>query len=279
MNSRTMLAYVEIIRPLNVAITSLSIAAAASIAGGSMDQLIHIFLASIAGGILVGAGNVINDYFDVEIDRINRSNRPIPRGMISKPAALRYWVVLTLVGLSMNLFLSESALLIAIGWVVLLFLYSALFKRLLLIGNFVVAFLTGTAFIYGGVIVGHVGLAMMPAVFAFLINFARELVKDVEDREGDSAAMAKTFAVIGGEKPVLVLSTITLLILIAVTFYPYIIDVYSIDYFILVLCVDLLLVYIIVSMWKSRSPENMRKLSNLLKLNMIIGLIAIYIGS
>lgn len=267
------------IRPLNVVIVSLSIAAAASIAGGSMNQLVDIVLASIAGGIIVGAGNVINDFFDVEIDRINRSNRPIPRGVISKPAALRYWVVLTLVGLSMNFFLSDSALMIAIGWVVLLFLYSALFKRLLLIGNFVVAFLTGTAFIYGGIIVGDVGLAMMPAVFAFLINFARELVKDVEDREGDSAAMAKTFAVIGGERPVLILSTITLLILIAVTFYPYLIDVYSIHYLILVLCVDLLLVYVIVSMWKSRSPENMRKLSNLLKLNMIIGLIAIYVGS
>ncbi len=94
-------------------------------------------------------------------------------------------------------------MLIVIFAVVLLYYYSARLKRTIIAGNVVVGFMTGMAFIYGGTTVGHVERALIPAIFAFLINFARELVKDVEDIEGDKKEQAVTLPVKYGIRPAL----------------------------------------------------------------------------
>ena len=73
-------------------------------------------------------------------------------------------------------------------------------KRIILLGNFIVAFLTGLAFIYGGIAVNNFKYAVIPAIFAFLINFIREIVKDMEDIEGDKSAGIFSFPYLYGFK-------------------------------------------------------------------------------
>ena len=81
--------------------------------------------------------------------------------------------------------MNSAALLIVVLSIALLYFYSARLKRTVLIGNLVIGLMTGMAFIYGGVVVGRMERAVVPAIFAFLVNLARELLKDVEDMEGD----------------------------------------------------------------------------------------------
>jgi len=279
MNSDKLQAYLQLLRPLNVLIAVLSIAAASILASHQSFDWIAIVLASLAGGLIAGGANAINDYFDIEIDRVNKPNRPLPRGALRPADAYALWLAVSITGVFVNVLLNGAALIIAFSSVVILYLYSAVYKRSILVGNVIVAFMTGLAFIYGGIVVGHVERAIIPALFAFQINFARELVKDVEDIEGDAKEHAGTFAVKHGPRPALLLATIILLALIATTAYPYLASIYSLDYLVIVAIVDVVLLFVVISMWRDQTPKNLGRLSVLLKWNMLLGLVAIYLGA
>ncbi|HLF20513.1 MAG TPA: geranylgeranylglycerol-phosphate geranylgeranyltransferase [Bacteroidota bacterium] len=279
MNFEKIKAIVELTRPINCLIAFLSIAAASILAGGRGDSWIQILSAAVVGAFVAGGANAINDFFDVEIDRINRPNRPIPRNAVTKDEARLMWFVLSLLGLSLNVFLNRGALAIALFAVIALYFYSMVLKKTVLIGNFVVALMTGMAFVYGAVVVGNPERSIMPAIFAFLINLARELVKDVEDMEGDAKKQAMTLAVKHGAKAGIITAGIVLITLIGTTLGAYVFGIYDLTYLYLVLVVDGILAYVIVSMWKNRSPAHMKKVSLLLKINMAIGLVAIFAGS
>jgi len=279
MSSDTLRGHLGLLRPLNVGIVFLTIAAAAILAGASSAHWPTILFASLAGALIAGGGNAINDYFDLEIDRINKPNRPLPRGAGTRQGAVWLWGVTSGIGLLLSASAGTGTLAIALFWVISLYLYSKTFKRTVLAGNIMVGVITGLAFVYGGVAVGHAERSFFPALFAFLINVARELVKDVEDLEGDAKARARTLPVTYGVRPALVLASLTIFLLVVATFLPYSSGVYSSNYLALVIVVDAALLYVIVSMWKDRSPANLGKLSLILKLDMVGGLVAIFLGS
>ncbi|MDD8019402.1 MAG: geranylgeranylglycerol-phosphate geranylgeranyltransferase, partial [Bacteroidota bacterium] len=177
--------YIALLRPSNFVITALSIFVSCILAGGTKAQFLQMMFASLGGALIGGGGMVINDIFDIEIDKINKPNRPLPSGAVTKFDAALFYAGLTVAGLMMSYSASWSAFLIAIFAVPTIFFYSYIFKSTPLFGNLIVGFLTGLAFIYGGAAVGNIKQAMMPAVFALLINVGREVIKDMEDVEGD----------------------------------------------------------------------------------------------
>ncbi len=279
MLSSKLKAYIDLTRPVNVAITVLSIPVASILAGAKVSQWLQIFVASLTGGFVAAAANSINDYFDVEIDKTNKPSRPIPRGDATKNEAWIEWLVLSIVAIVLNFFLGPYALGIVVFAVVVLYWYSALFKRTIIIGNVVVALMTGMAFIYGAVVVGNVERAIVPAMFAFLVNVAREVIKDIEDIEGDRKEHAITLPVKYGTKPALWLASISIVLLIATTIAAYLFKVYTVFYLYPVLFVDILLLIVMIWMWKDQTPSTMNRLSNGLKLCMIVGLVAIFLGT
>lgn len=279
MNSKKLLALLELTRPLNILIVFLSIVVAAVIAGAETSEWIQVVFASLAGALIAGGGNSINDLFDVDIDRINKPHRPFARGAVSKQETWLVWLLSSGVGLFLTAFLAPTALLIAATWVVALYYYSKVLKRTVLWGNIVVGTLTGLALIYGGVVVGHPDRSLMPALFAFLINLAREVVKDVEDMEGDARENAGTLPLRHGVRSAQMAASVVLVVLMAATIFPYVNGLYDLTYFSLVLLVDAAVMYVIVSMWRNSSPSNMNRVSLILKINMLVGLAAIYFGS
>lgn len=279
MNSDKLKALGELTRPVNCLIAFLSIAAASVLAAGGVEQWFQILIAALVGALVAGGANAINDYFDVEIDRINRPERPIPRGTVSKVEARLLWFILSFLGLSLNFLLTKGALAIAFLAVVSLFIYSMVLKKTVLTGNLVVALMTAMAFVYGGIVVGKPERSIVPALFAFLVNFAREVVKDVEDVEGDAGNRAVTLAVKYGPETSIMVASVVIVVLIGTTMAAYVLGLYNTIYLVLVLVLDMILLYIVISMWTDHSPVHMRKMSNLLKLNMAIGLVAIFAGS
>lgn len=279
MLSKKIKAYIDLARPVNVVITLLSIPVASILAGAQVGQWLPVLLAAVTGGFVAAGANAINDYFDVEIDKTNRPSRPIPRGDATKGEAWTEWLLLSFVAIVLNLFLNLAALAIVVFAVFILYWYSALFKRTIVIGNVVVAVMTGMAFIYGAVVVGNFSRAIMPALFAFLINIVREVIKDIEDIEGDRKDNANTLPVKYGPRPALWVATVSIVILIATTIGAYWLEIYTIYFLYPVLAVDILLTGVLIWMWKDQSPSMMNRLSNGLKLCMVVGLIAIYLGS
>jgi geranylgeranylglycerol-phosphate geranylgeranyltransferase len=279
MHSRKLRAYLDLTRPINVVITLLSIPVASMLAGARMMQWREMVLAALTGGLVAAGANSINDYFDVEIDRTNKPTRPIPRGDVSRQEAWTEWLVLSSVAITVNLFLPTSALAIVVVAVVLLYWYSARLKRTIVAGNLVVGLMTGMAFVYGAIVAGNVSRALMPAAFAFLVNVAREIVKDVEDIEGDTKEGAYTLPVRHGIQPALWLASITLIVLITSTLLAYQLKLYTTVYLYVVLVVDIFLLGAIVGMWKDQTPSGMHRISIILKVCMGGGLLAIVLGT
>jgi geranylgeranylglycerol-phosphate geranylgeranyltransferase len=279
MNSKKLKAFIQLSRPVNVLITVASIPVACWIAGGTVQYLSIFFLAALTGALVAAGANAINDSFDMEIDRINRPDRPLPLGILTQRNAKQMWFAVSAIAICINVFVNSLALLIVCFAVILLYYYSAQLKRTVIAGNFVVGFMTGMAFIYGGAAVGHIERAIIPAVLAFLVNFARELVKDVEDIEGDKKENAVTLPVKYGIKPALLLATFLILILIGVTFAVIKYSVYHSAFMYIVLIADFLMCFSEVIMWRDSSPVNARRVSSILKLSMVIGLVAIIAGS
>lgn len=173
-------------------------------------------------GIAAG-GYVINDYFDVKIDRINRPDDLIVTRVISREAAMRLSFILSAVGLLSGLavaFWARSWNLLFIYVVVpgLLWFYSASYKRLFLLGNVVVAFVSAIVPLLVAITLSDhlrhlygAALAYTPIVgelyvwiggfslFAFLLTLAREIVKDMEDVEGDREMECRTLPIVLGD--------------------------------------------------------------------------------
>lgn len=273
------LAYIQISRSINSIITFLVIVVASIISIDGNYSVLKIFLAGLSGALTASAGNVINDYFDIDIDKINKPQRVLPSGKLSSKEALIFYAILSVLALVISSFININAFTIVFIASVFLFFYSYQFKKISLLGNIVVSTLTALTFIYGGIAVDNIKDAIIPAVFAFLINFIREIVKDMEDYEGDIQQRVTTYPVLYGFKKSKIIVVFITAVLIILTLYPFIINLYAIEYFLVVMVfVNPLLVYILKSLYKDDSVKNLNKLSNLLKLNMVIGLIAIFFG-
>jgi geranylgeranylglycerol-phosphate geranylgeranyltransferase len=271
--------YITLVRPVNFIITALSIFVSCILAGGTQDQMLLMIFASLSGALIGSGGMVINDVLDIEIDRINKPERPLPSGAVARYDAVMFYAILTGFGLIMSAYTTRGAFIIAFFSAPAIVLYSKILKGTPLLGNITVGFLTGLAFIYGGATVGNIRQAIMPALFAFLINVGREIVKDMEDVEGDSKNNARTFPVKYGMKNAGVVATTFLIFVIISTFVPFFLKLYGLQYLIAVnLGVNLVLVYVIVSLWKDQSVKNLNFLSSILKWDMLVGLAAIYLG-
>jgi geranylgeranylglycerol-phosphate geranylgeranyltransferase len=270
--------YFILLRPLNVIIGMISIFIGAFITG-TISPLMKVIFACISGGLIAGGANVINDYYDIEIDKINKPQRPIAAGAISLKYAFVYSIILYFMGIIFGWLVNWQAFIVSIFSSILLFLYSAKLKRTVLWGNLSVSLVTALAFIYGGIAVNRLSFAIIPALFSFVYHLGREIIKDIEDIEGDRADNISTFPIVYGAIPALKLATLVYIILILITFVPYLLNLFGIYYLIVVVgIVDLVVVYVLFNMWKNYESNNLSRLSIILKLNMFAGLIAIYLG-
>jgi geranylgeranylglycerol-phosphate geranylgeranyltransferase len=273
-------AVIAISRPINILITFCSIVVACFIATGQEVINMKIILAAISGAMSISAGNVINDYFDIEIDKINRPNRVLPKKLLSINEALVIYIVLAIISLVISLYFSLDTFLFMAGLTILIFLYSYLLKRIPLLGNLVVALVLGlVGFIYSGIIYRNIKAVIIPAVFAFLINLIREMIKVIEDVKGDSSQGNITLALkygIQNTKYVIAFFTVCLIIF---SFIPFFFEIFKIEFFLIVMMfVNPMLIYFLRELFRNDSSINLNKLSLLLKICMVIGLIAILLG-
>ncbi len=274
-----MIAYIRLIRPLNGIIAFISVMLGAFLSSGNISPVAKVLVASFVSALLLSAGNAFNDYCDVESDRINKPSRPIPSGQIKRQSALIFSVLLFIIGVVLAIFVNWIAFLIAVIVSLLLVLYATKLRAIPLLANSIVGFLTGLTFIYGGLAVGSVKGAVIPGIFAFLFTVAREVVKDIQDVKGDQLAGMSSLAINLGTKKAVYVSLIFFALLIIVSPIPYIVGYYSIYYLIsVILGVDIVLIYCIISLLRNPSEYNSARIAGIMKFDIFVGLIAIYLG-
>ena len=182
--------YIALTRPGNVVLTAVAVVAGSFIAAGDniLDFQVEIVIASLAAMMLVGGGNALNDYNDRESDKENHPNRPIPAGLISADETLVYSRILLSAGLLIVLFglANKLPFIIALIGTITLISYENKLKALGLSGNIAVGFMSGAVFLYAGMVVNDPGPTLWMFGLAFLATVAREIVKDIQDLEGDT---------------------------------------------------------------------------------------------
>ena len=196
-------------------------------------NLLFIILASVC---IAGAGNIINDYFDVNIDVINKPNKVIINQFINRRWAIFWHLILSAIGIGLSFHVAIKINFIWIGIlnsiaVLLLFIYSASLKKKFIIGNIIISLLTAWVLIvlmlpeYFELIKYRIfslenyykifRLGILYATFSFIISLIREVIKDIEDVDGDRQNACKTMPIVLGINSAKVFISVWLIVIIA----------------------------------------------------------------
>ncbi|KUG21013.1 MAG: geranylgeranylglycerol-phosphate geranylgeranyltransferase [Methanomicrobiaceae archaeon] len=188
----------RITRPTNAIVAGLAAVLGYLIATGTVTPIALLLIGVVA--CVTAAGNVLNDVYDIEIDRINRPDRPLLSGQVSLRSARLSAALLFLAGILLCTAINLPALAIAVINSTMLAAYAINLKKKPLLGNIAIAYLTASIFLFGGAAAGPEGLLQnLPlAGITFLATLSRELLKDAEDVDGDLAGGAHTVPMIIG---------------------------------------------------------------------------------
>jgi geranylgeranylglycerol-phosphate geranylgeranyltransferase len=269
-------AYLEILRPFNAIMGVIAVLLVAIISG---NFNVYVPVACVIVFIFTGAGNAINDYFDHKIDAINKPERPIPSGRISLNAAAIYATTLFVIATIMSLLIGIIPGIIVVLSAILMFLYAYKLKKSCLVGNLSIAFLTGLCFVFAGVVLGVVLLSILLGFYAFLMTMAREIVKDMEDVEGDSMEGANTFPIKFGMKSSSILAAFFMVLASLTSPVLYLIGIFNILYLIVLIFAIVLFLRCALSIIKDQSIRNTRIVSKRIKIGMGIVFLAFALGS
>ena len=190
--------YLQIIRPVNALVAGIAVLLGVLVAGLVLTPVLVLLVLAVF--CITGAGNAVNDYFDREIDAINRPERPIPSGAVSIRGAVIYSALLFLFGIMCAALVHPFCFGFACFNSIILVAYAAWLKGVPLAGNLVVSYLAGSIFLFGGAAGGMDGILLnLPiAGIVFFPMTAREILKDAEDIEGDRQGGARTLPMITG---------------------------------------------------------------------------------
>ena len=268
----------------------------------------YVTLLLMCAAMLIGAGGyVINDYFDVKIDRINRPDEVVVTRSVSKPAAMRLSIGLSGTGIACGIAAAVllRSLTLGILFVIipgLLWFYSSSYKRLFLIGNLIIALLAGlTPLIVAMANVAQLEMlyaSILPymslphdlycwlggfGLFAFLLTWIREIVKDLQDQMGDRELECHSMPIVWGEKWTKVFVTGLIVLTIAIIGHlwyhvlPFPISWSSLSTRYIVFGIVIPLLCALCLLWAAKIPSDYKSCQQILKLAMVFGTLYSYV--
>jgi geranylgeranylglycerol-phosphate geranylgeranyltransferase len=152
---------------------------------GVFDHWEPIAYAALAVFAFIAGGNSLNDYTDREVDKLAHPDRPLPSGRVTPKQVLYISGACFAISFLTSLLLNLESTIIVVLAIVLMLSYEVKLKKDALTGNLEIALLTGMLFLLGGAVVGMMDRTYVIALLAFLAILGREIVKDIEDMEGD----------------------------------------------------------------------------------------------
>jgi 4-hydroxybenzoate polyprenyltransferase len=232
----------------------------------------RLFLLSSSTIIIAAAGYVINDYYDIKIDYVNKPEKVVVGKILKRRVVLFSHWILNVVGILIGFYLDWHVGLINILAAFLLWLYSNRLKRMPFIGNFVVAFLAGLSiYVVAVYFKQNVHLVGIYAVFAFSINLVREIIKDMEDIRGDMRFGSRTLPIIWGlRKTKLLLYALIVLFVLLLFLLSHNLANSILHGFFGVLVIPIL--YLIYLLYRADSQRRFHQLSTYCKLLMLAGI-------
>ncbi|MEY4727794.1 MAG: hypothetical protein RLZZ390_318 [Bacteroidota bacterium] len=262
----------------------------------STNDFILLLFSSI---VIAAGGYIINDYFDMDIDNVNKPHKLVIGKIISRRWAMLFHMLLSLIGLFLTAVVAlhiNNMLLLVFNFisVVLLLFYSTTFKKRLLIGNIIISLLT--AWVVGVLFVAEIKIAdvefmlknndlierlykytLMYAGFAFVVSLVREVIKDLEDIIGDKKYGCTTMPIVWGVNVSKIYAATWVVVLMGVLlslFFYTIINSWSWLFSLMIIVLLVFLIVILVNIKKAATSKDFGKISNQVKLLMLIGILS-----
>ena len=268
----------ELIRPHNCLLAGLAVLVGAIVAVGWSPPP-SAALAFLVAAVVCGGGNAINDYFDREVDAINRPGRPIPSGRLAAPHALIIACLMLVGGTLLAILINPACFALAALNSLLLVLYTAELKRRGLVGNITIGYLVGSTFLFGGLAVGPLQAVGVLASMAALSTVGRELIKDVEDMPGDREIGLRTLPLTHGVRVTTWLAAVFIAAAIALSPLPLWLGIFGGAYLALVLIAIAFFVSGAVLVIKEPGVRSASRASLACKVGMGFGLLAFLAGA
>jgi geranylgeranylglycerol-phosphate geranylgeranyltransferase len=264
-----MLSYLKILRPSIILLTAFSVIASAFIVGYYQFSLV---IAVIVACLVAAAGNVTNDYFDYEIDKINKPKRVLPSGKMKRRTAAYYALGLYVLSIVFAMFLNINMILFALLNIAITIVYAWKLKATFL-GHFVDSWLASSIFLFGSLLSGINATIILLFCLSYLGNLAREITKGIEDMEGDRKIGARTLPVITGKMFASWTAISFAIFAVIVSFVPYISGLLGVRYLLVVIVADL--IYLFACFVLMVNPTKSQKL---MKIGMFVALVAFLVG-
>lgn len=255
---------------------------AGDLKGFQFEYLIAFFIVFISGA----GAFAINDYFDFEVDKINkRKDRPLVVGLVSRKIALFTAVISITIVIILSLFLNLTSMILVFISVPLFYIYSMGLKKRLIIKNLLIAFSYLSTIFLGSLITDSrlEPIIIYFGIMGFIVGLANEIMFDIADVEGDSKRMIKTITTEYGKKRAAQIAVFLYMIIVVLDPLPFVLKIdqrLHLNYLFLVLILFIVASYVIlsISLLKNQSKENVLRLRTIVFLIMQGGTIIYLIG-
>lgn len=268
----------------------------------AQDNIFYLLLLSLASLLIAAAGYIINDYFDLNIDRVNKPERLVVEKIIKRRWAIIWHWALSFAGIAISVYLGFKLgqWIVALAntiCVIVLWFYSTSFKKKLLIGNVIISLLTAwvilvlfvyrTAFpvvikinsdtLFALNVAKFFKLTVLYSGFAFIISLIREVIKDMEDMEGDAKYGCKTMPIVWGIPASKVFVAVWLIVLVGaiiiLQFYALHLQWWgSVIYSVITIILPLL--WILHKLYTAKVAADYHVLSTVVKMVMLAGILS-----
>lgn len=261
----------ELVRLDNLLLAATGVAIGGFLALGGVRFEAILLWAMASGALLGAAGNIANDLFDRDADRLAHPDRPLVSGRVSQTAAFALAGIAGGTGLLLAYFVSRQLFALALFALVVMLIYSPALKPAGWPGNVAVAVVASLPPVYGALALGAPRAGAVPFAIGSLLHFARELVKDVEDMPGDQAIGRRTVPLTRGRDTAFVAAAMALVLFVPASLAPWFGGWYGPRYGIPVLLLDVVIALLIARLL----ARNGQGSSRLLKVAMLWGMAAI----
>jgi len=257
------------------------------------------FIILVVSTLCIAAGGyIINDIFDVQADNINKPDKQIIGKHIPEDKGYTYYMIFTVIGVGLGFYLSHlvdrsSFFAIFVIIAALLYIYASYLQQILLVGNIIISMIVGLSLVIVGI------FDLLPAVtpqnqmlqstmfeilfdysvFAFLMTLIREIVKDIQDVDGDYKVKLKTLPIVLGKaRTAKIAFGITVFSILVLVFYiaSYLyMRIEVVIYFLVTVIAPL--IYVAIKLFTAEHKQDYKNISNLLKLVMLFGILSMLI--